>query len=74
MGNVGFLIILPSNERGSRRRLDNLVKRLEQQGIYCEYNDIIQDQLVKGVVKLAPATVKGKEFYILPQAPSETET
>ncbi|XP_028413930.1 uncharacterized protein LOC114536783 [Dendronephthya gigantea] len=64
---------LPSNERGSIRRLNNLVKRLEKRGIYKEYNDIIQDQLVKGIVEPAPATAKGKEFYI-PHKPVVKET
>ena len=55
---------LPTNERGSERRLVNLVKRLERKGIYNEYDKIIQGQLEKGIVEPAPAVAKGKECYI----------
>ena len=55
---------LPTNERGSERRLVNLVKRLERKGIYNEYDQIIQGQLEKGIVEPAPGVAKGKEFYI----------
>ena len=36
---------LPTNETGSRRRLNNLVKRLERNGTYQRYDDIIQDHI-----------------------------
>jgi hypothetical protein len=55
---------LPTNETGSRRRLNNLVKRLERNGTYQRYDDIIQDQLEQKIIELAPAEVTGKEFYI----------
>ena len=55
---------LPTNETGSRRRLNNLVKKLERNGNYEQYNDIIQEQFEKGIIEPAPAEVNGKEFYI----------
>jgi transposase InsO family protein len=55
---------LPSNVAGSQRRLNNLIKRLERQDIYEQYDQIIQDQLVKGIVEPAPPEASGKEFYI----------
>ena len=55
---------LPTNESGSRRRLDNLIKRLKRKNIYKQYDEIIQDQLEKGIVEPAPPKVSGKEFYI----------
>ena len=55
---------LPTNESGSRRRLDNLIKRLKRKDIYKQYDEIIQDQLDKGIVEPAPPKVSGKEFYI----------
>ena len=55
---------LPTNEMGSKRRLNSLVKRSERSGNYQQYDDIIQEQLVQGMIEPAPATVNGKEFYI----------
>ena len=55
---------LPSNEAGSRRRLNNLVKRLERNDMYEQYDEIIQDQLEKGIVEPAPPDASGNEFYI----------
>ena len=47
---------LPTNEIGSRRRLNNLVKKLERNGDYEQYNEIIQDQLEQSIIE--PATTK----------------
>ena len=47
---------LPTNETGSRRRLNNLVKKLERNGDYEQYNEIIQDQLEQSIIE--PATTK----------------
>jgi hypothetical protein len=55
---------LPSNERGSKRRLDHLIRKLEKNGQYADYNEIIQDQLQKGVIEVAPREPSGKEFYL----------
>ena len=54
----------PTNEAGSRRRLQQLVKRLERDGNYEDYDSIIQEQLQSGVIERAPAEPKGKEYYI----------
>ena len=55
---------LPTNEKGSLRRLDNLIKRLERNGTYREYDNIIQEQLQDGIVERAPRECTEKEFYI----------
>ena len=55
---------LPTNEAGSKRRLDQLIRELERNGQYEEYDSIIQDQLQEGIVEPAPETPTGKEFYI----------
>jgi hypothetical protein len=55
---------LPTNEAGSRRRLQQLVKRLERDGNYEDYDSIIQEQLQSGVIERAPTEPKGKEYYI----------
>lgn len=55
---------LPTNEAGSKRRLDQLIRKLERNGQYEEYDSIIQDQLQEGIVEPAPETPTGKEFYI----------
>ena len=55
---------LPTNEAGSKRRLANLVKRLESNGTYERYDEIIQDQLKQGVIETAPPNPTKKEIYI----------
>ena len=55
---------LPTNEMGSRRRLENLVKRLKSNDRYHDYDAIIQQQLDEGVIEVAPVEATGKEFYI----------
>jgi hypothetical protein len=55
---------LPTNEMGSRRRLENLLKRLKSSDRYDEYNDIIAQQLKVGVIEPATQNASGKEFYI----------
>ncbi|XP_046863212.1 uncharacterized protein LOC124456954 [Xenia sp. Carnegie-2017] len=55
---------LPSYERGSLRRLNSLMKRLERSGMCEEYNAIIKEQLQKGVVEIAPTKASKREFYI----------
>ena len=56
--------VLSTNEKGSRRRLNNLVKRLNRNGSYQQYDDIIKEQLNQGIIEPAPAEVTGKELYI----------
>ena len=55
---------LPTIEAESKRRLDNLVKRLKRSGTYEQYDEIIQDQLKQGVIETAPPNPTKKEFYI----------
>ena len=55
---------LPSNETGSKRRLEQLIRKLERNGQYQEYDNIIQEQLQQGVIEPAPETPNGKEYYI----------
>ena len=49
---------LPTNEAGSKRRLEQLIRKLERN------DSIIQEQLQDGVVEPAPDVATGKEFYI----------
>ena len=56
---------LPTNEIGSCRRLENLLKRLKSSDQYDDYNDIITQQLKDGVIEPAPQKASdNKEFYI----------
>ena len=55
---------LPNHKSGSLKRLDNLVRKLEKQGTLEQYDQIVQDQLVQGIVEPAEDEAKGKEFYI----------
>ncbi len=55
---------LPTNEKGSLRRLSNLVKRLERKGTYRDYDNVIQEQLRDGIIEAAPKESAKKEFYI----------
>ncbi len=50
---------LPTNEAGSRRRLQQLVKRLERDGNYERYDSIIQEHLQSGVIESAPKKPTG---------------
>ena len=40
------------------------MKRLERNGTYEQYDEIIQDQLKQGVIETAPPNPTKKEFYI----------
>ena len=55
---------LPTNKEGSFRRLNGLVRKLEKSGTINEYNAVILEQLVQGILEHAPSTVEGQEFYI----------
>lgn len=56
---------LATNEQGSLRRLDNLVKKLERQPNMLEkYDNIIQDQLTQGIVEKVGDSANEREFYI----------
>ena len=55
---------LPTNEKNSKKRLDQLIWKLEKNKQYEEYNDIIQEQFRQGIIETAPEESSGKEFYI----------
>ena len=52
---------LPTNEMGSRRRVEQFIKRLRCNESYNNYNNIIQDQLQQGVIKMAHKESSGEE-------------
>ena len=44
--------LLPNNEQGSLRRLESLLKKLQKEpNLLAQYDEVIQDQLAKGIVK-----------------------
>ena len=55
---------LPSNEKGSLRRLNTLVHKLERSNLLSSYDEIIQDQLAKGVVERVTEPAAGVKFYL----------
>ena len=55
---------LPSNEQGSKRRLQSLLLRLKRDGLVSTYDAIIADQLKEGIIERAPEVPQGREFYI----------
>ena len=55
---------LPTNEAGSRRRLEQLIRKLQRNGNHEDYNNIIQERLQQGVIEPAPTVSSGKEYYI----------
>ena len=59
---------LPSHKEGSLRRLNSPVKRLDREGMACEYNKSIEKQVSKGEVELETESQVGREFY-LPHKP-----
>ena len=56
--------LLHSNKQGSLRRLYNLNKMLEREGLTTEYNQIIQEQKEEGIIEQCSAEPAGREFYI----------
>ena len=55
---------LPTNEAGSKRRLEHLIRKLNQTDQYGNYEEIIQEQLQMGIFEPTAKTATGKEFYI----------
>ena len=55
---------LPNNKAGSLKRLENTVRKLENQGLLEQYDAIIKEQLVEGIVEPAEEQFVGREFYI----------
>ena len=55
---------LPTNDSGSLKRLDSLVKKLGRDSELLEkYDNIIQEQLAEGIVERVVETPKDREFY-----------
>jgi hypothetical protein len=68
---------LPSNEPGSRRRLEGLVKKLQRDPeLMDKYDKIIQDQLKEGIVERVNEVPAGQDFYIphMPVVKEKSET
>ena len=56
---------LPNNKHGSLRRLEGLVKKLQKEpNLLAQYDEVIQDQLAKGIVEKVTSDPVGREFYI----------
>ncbi|KAK3730340.1 hypothetical protein QZH41_011251 [Actinostola sp. cb2023] len=59
---------LPTNERGSIKRLESLLKKLQSKPeLFDKYDEIIQEQLDEGIVERVEEDPKEREFYIPPQ-------
>lgn len=55
---------LPTNKIGSKKRLENLIRKLKKNELYKEYNAIIEEQLQHGIVEVAPKIPTGNGYYI----------
>lgn len=65
---------LQSNERGSIRRLQGLVRKLQREpGLIDKYDEIIQEQLTEGIVERVVDEPNERVFYI-PHKPVKKET
>ena len=53
--------------------MEQLIKRLQRDGNYEGYNNVIQEQLQSGVIETAPAEPKSKEYYIPNKAVSKQD-
>ena len=59
-----------TNEQQSRKRLTNVNRKLEKASeLKKEYDDIINEQLVEGVVEEAPENPTGDRVYYMPHKP-----
>ena len=64
---------LPSNYNGSLRRLSNLQRKLQQNGLTESYTEIIEKQKAEGIVEIADQEPDGVEYYI-PHKPVVRDT
>ena len=55
---------LPTNEKGSLKRLQTLSRRLQKEGLTEQYDAIIREQLEDGVIEKTPTISQPKECYI----------
>lgn len=45
-------MVSPNNKQGSLRRLESLLKKLQKEhNLLAQYDEVIKDQMVKGVVE-----------------------
>ena len=66
--------ILPNNKSGSLRRMENLVKKLQREpDLLAQCDEVIQDQLVKGIVEKVTSDSVGREFYFPTNPLSESQ-
>ena len=57
--------LLPNNKQGSLRRLESLLKKLQKEpNLLDQYDEVIQDQLAKGIIERVSSDPVGREFYI----------
>lgn len=57
--------LLPNNKQGSLSRLESLLKKLQKEPNLLDQSDeVIQDQLAKGIVERVSSDPVGREFYI----------
>ena len=55
---------LPTNKKGSISRLSSLVRKLEWTELYTAYDQVIKDQLQKGIIEPVVAKAENHEFYL----------
>ena len=55
--------LLPNNKQGSLRRLESLLKKLQKEpDLLDKYDEVIQDQLAKGIVERVSSDPVGREL------------
>ena len=65
---------LPNNKQRSLRRLESLLKRLQKEpNLLDQYDEVIQDQLAKGIIERVSSDPVGREFFI-PHKPVARES
>ena len=55
---------LANNKSGSLQRLGSLARKLERADLLEKYDEVIKDQLNRGIVERAGEIPQGREFYI----------
>ena len=56
--------LLPNNKQGNLRRLESLLKKLQKEpNLLDQYDEVIQDQLAKGIVERVSSDPVGRECY-----------
>jgi hypothetical protein len=67
--------IVNSNEQPSRKRLENVERKLSHNNkLEAEYRKIVTDQLEMGVVEKVPDTPSGDRVFYMPHKPVVRET